>query len=429
MFLSNASSPQKRYHVDPASPMTFIVNERFASPFFSPLINQNLEHLTTLFLKRIVRPFNCCCKVTIPAITFQETTQMLERSQQRYSSKFLHDKDPKEKSVILSRKEKKLICAAEYLMQTNLTHGAIASYLELKKDDVKNLAKRIETKNIVLPSKIKMQKKLKSHHINFLKLLLSDSRNATLTLKEMRQLLLDRYHDVQDISITAIRNALLRNSFTFKKVSNCPAARNVWQTKYNHNILCKQLVYSLWNKYQVIFIEASIYCNLKRQYGWGQKGLKLSVTNFPRSQNFTIIAAISDSAVLGCQVLKGGMKKNDFISFICHLARVYKFKKSQKKIILFMDNAPVHRAGKVKSLLSSKITLMYNASYSPQLNPIEEFFSKFKSLIKKMPTSTDCELLQAVQRSMKMFTSEDIEGYIRHTLSFVLDALNYRDFL
>jgi len=101
--------------------------------------------------------------------------------------------------------KKKLICVAEYLMQTNLTHGAIASYLELKKDDVKSLAKRIETKNIVLPSKIKIQKKLKSHHINFLKLLLSDSRNATSTLKEMRQLLLDKYHNVQDISVTAIR--------------------------------------------------------------------------------------------------------------------------------------------------------------------------------------------------------------------------------
>src|SRR5690606_25771105 len=99
--------------------MKFIVNERFASPFFSPLINQNLEHLTTLFLKRVVRPFNCCCKVTIPDITFQETTQMLENLKQRYSSKFLHDKEPKEKPITLSDKEKKLICAAEYLMQTN----------------------------------------------------------------------------------------------------------------------------------------------------------------------------------------------------------------------------------------------------------------------------------------------------------------------
>jgi len=141
------------------------------------------------------------------------------------------------------------------------------------------------------------------------------------------------------------------------------------------------------------------------------------------------MTAICESGVLGCQVIKGGMSKEEFLAFIYKLGNFYEFNKSRKKIIIFLDNATAHKAKLVTSNLEQKITLIYNASYSPMLNPIEEFFSKFKNLIKKLPTSTDFELLESIQLSLNMFKTKDFEGFMRHTLSFIPDVLNFIDFI
>lgn len=158
-----------------------------------------------------------------------------------------------------------------------------------------------------------------------------------------------------------------------------------------------------------------------------KKGKRLLKRVLPRSKSVSIIAAICDVGVLGCQVLKGGVKKEDFLVFVYNLAKCYEFQTCRKKIVLFMDNAPVHQAKLIKTSLEPKITLLYNAGYSPMLNPIEEFFSKFKALMKRLPTSNDVELLNSIQRTFRSFNQKDFRGYIRHMLSFIPDALNFID--
>ena len=44
------------------------------------------------------------------------------------------------------------------------------------------------------------------------------------------------------------------------------------------------------------------------------------------------------------------------------------------KVIIFIDNATSHTANLVKLKMHGKISILYNAQYSPMLNPIEEFF-------------------------------------------------------
>jgi transposase len=54
-----------------------------------------------------------------------------------------------------------------------------------------------------------------------------------------------------------------------------------------------------------------------------------------------------------------------------------------KEIVVFMDNARIHKHPLViESLKLSKVHVLFNSQYSPWLNPIEQFFSLIKKRLR-----------------------------------------------
>ena len=91
---------------------------------------------------------------------------------------------------------------------------------------------------------------------------------------------------------------------------------------------------------------------------------------------------------MGCQIVKDGVKAQDYLVFICNLLRHYNMDNNQLGLVIFVDNASAHTVNIVKEKMDLRLIFLYNASYSPMLNPIEEFFSKFKKIILKNSTLT-----------------------------------------
>lgn len=57
--------------------------------------------------------------------------------------------------------------------------------------------------------------------------------------------------------------------------------------------------------------------------------------------------------------------------------------------IVILDNLGSHKvSGVQESILAAGATLLYLPPYSPDLNPIEKFFSKLKALLRKAATRT-----------------------------------------
>lgn len=82
---------------------------------------------------------------------------------------------------------------------------------------------------------------------------------------------------------------------------------------------------------------------------------------------------------------------------------------------LIMDNHPVHHAGSVQDYLKkNKIKFLYLPPYSPDLNPIEEAFSKIKQYIKKQKARTVDKLLNVIKEALDTITPKDINGYFNH---------------
>jgi transposase len=76
--------------------------------------------------------------------------------------------------------------------------------------------------------------------------------------------------------------------------------------------------------------------------------------------------------------------------------------------IVVMDNLPAHKPGAVRTAIEATgATLRYLPPYSPDLNPIEMAFSKFKALLKKAAARTIEDLWTAIAQVLPQLTPND----------------------
>ena len=100
----------------------------------------------------------------------------------------------------------------------------------------------------------------------------------------------------------------------------------------------------------------------------------------------TLISAISYDQIIANQLIEGGVNAVVFENFIYNLMLSLKNNKEieNKVVVLFMDNAPIHKQEKVlQTAKRMGAIVLFNAEYSPWLIPIEMLFG----VIKKRLTS------------------------------------------
>jgi transposase len=83
--------------------------------------------------------------------------------------------------------------------------------------------------------------------------------------------------------------------------------------------------------------------------------------------------------------------------------------------IVFMDNLRTHKIVGVREAIEGiGATLRYLPAYSPDLNPIEQAFSKLKAALRKGAARTVNALLKLVGKLVKSFAPEECANYFRH---------------
>lgn len=76
--------------------------------------------------------------------------------------------------------------------------------------------------------------------------------------------------------------------------------------------------------------------------------------------------------------------------------------------VVILDNYSVHTDDAVRKLIESKnCELRFLPTYSPDLNPIENAFSKIKALLKQAQATTQETLSQAVKYACNAITLQD----------------------
>jgi len=83
--------------------------------------------------------------------------------------------------------------------------------------------------------------------------------------------------------------------------------------------------------------------------------------------------------------------------------------------VVVMDNLGAHRGERVRELIEKRgCSLLFLPPYSPDFSPIEEAFSKVKTLLRKAKARTRSALVEAIGQAIGAVTARDARGWFAH---------------
>src|SRR5215218_2011489 len=132
----------------------------------------------------------------------------------------------------------------------------------------------------------------------------------------------------------------------------------------------------------LVFVdEMGTNISLSPLYGWSKKG-KRAHCAVPRNRgkNTTVLASMSVEGMGPSLAVEGATTAPVFETYVERVLAPT-LRKGQ---VVVLDNLSAHKGERVRELIEDRgCELFYLPSYSPDLNPIEEAFSKIKGLLRK----------------------------------------------
>ncbi len=130
-----------------------------------------------------------------------------------------------------------------------------------------------------------------------------------------------------------------------------------------------------------------------------------------RGKNTTLVASMSTTGMGPSMAIEGSMDAPVFETYIERFL-VPSLKPGQ---VVVMDNLGTHKGERVRELLEEAgCELMYLPTYSPDLNPIEEAFSKVKAILRKAEACARDILIETLGKAISAVSSQDSRGFFKH---------------
>ena len=131
-----------------------------------------------------------------------------------------------------------------------------------------------------------------------------------------------------------------------------------------------------------------------------------------RGTNTTLLSSLRLEGGIGpSMAVEGATTKEVFETYVEHFL-VPALRPGQ---LVVMDNLGAHRPKRVRELIEGKgCELVYLPPYSPDLNPIEEAFSKVKHILRKIGARGKEALIEAMSRALGAVSTEDVRRYFAH---------------
>ena len=164
---------------------------------------------------------------------------------------------------------------------------------------------------------------------------------------------------------------------------------------------------------RLVFIdETAVTTKMVWHYGRCARGKRL-VGSVPHGhwKTLTYVAALRIDGLTANFVLDGAMNGASFLAYVEQVL----VPTLRKGDIVFVDNLPAHKVvGVPEAIAAAGATLRFLPAYSPDLNPIEQAFSKLKAVLRKGAARTVTRLLKLIGRIAKTLAPEECANYFRH---------------
>jgi transposase len=165
---------------------------------------------------------------------------------------------------------------------------------------------------------------------------------------------------------------------------------------------------------RVVFLdETAAKTNMTRTHGYAPKGQRLQgEAPYRRWETTTFLGAMRAEGFIAPLVVDGAMTGELFLAYV---ERVL-IPELRVGDVVVMDNLSCHTQKAVRGLLEGAgFGVEYLPAYSPDLNPIEMAFSKFKRLLRKRAARTVETLWSAIGELLDHFSPLECSNYIRHS--------------
>jgi transposase len=164
---------------------------------------------------------------------------------------------------------------------------------------------------------------------------------------------------------------------------------------------------------RLVFVdESGTHISMDRLRSRAPKGVR-AYGKIPknRGKNLTLITSMSLHGMGESMCFEGATDAKAFEVYIEHFLAPSLCEGQ----VVVMDNLGAHRPQKVRELIKARgAELVFLPSYSPDLNPIEQAFSKIKNILRKLGARTHEALLEAMEEALSKVTPADAAGWFDH---------------
>jgi transposase len=164
---------------------------------------------------------------------------------------------------------------------------------------------------------------------------------------------------------------------------------------------------------RLVFIdETAVSTNMARLWGRAPRGTRvIGTVPLGAWKTITFVGALRHNKMTAPMVVEGAMTGEMFLAYVeqCLVPTL------RPNDIVVMDNCRVHLvAGIREAIEKTRATLRYLPKYSPDLNPIELPYSKFKTLLRKVAARTVPGLYRAIRSFVPQLSARECANYFRH---------------
>lgn len=162
-----------------------------------------------------------------------------------------------------------------------------------------------------------------------------------------------------------------------------------------------------------IFVdECGTHIALTPLYARSPRGTR-AVGKVPRNTgaNTTLIASLSLHGMGEALILPGAADASAFEAYIEQVLAP----SLQAGQTVVLDNLNIHHGQRVRDAVEAKgCHLVFLPSYSPDLSPIEQAFSKLKTCLRRIGARTPAALQEAIAQALEAITDQDAQNWFTH---------------
>ena len=164
---------------------------------------------------------------------------------------------------------------------------------------------------------------------------------------------------------------------------------------------------------QVVFVdECGTHTSMARRRARAPRGARARGA-VPRNRGAvtTLLAGLSLAGMTAAMTVEGGTDTAVFATYLEH----FLLPSLRPGQIVVVDNVGAHKPDRIRALVEAAgCRLVFLPAYSPDLSPVEEAFSKIKTLVKAAAARTRAALDAAIAVALAAVTGEDAAGWFAH---------------